>query len=148
MNKKIIVGAIIGAVMVMCAGVGIGVGINANKTSDSELSVAKESSKASTSSETSTLKNITGGKLYEGTYTVGQDLKEGVYTFKYATTFSEHDYISLDYLRITNAGSKKVNTMLGGWNFEKASNGDAISHINLHNGDVVNVSAKYGEWTY
>jgi hypothetical protein len=143
MNKKIIMSVIVCVLLVMSIGIGIGVSIEAINASKSEVSTSK-------------LKNIFGGELNQGTYTVGKDLEEGVYIFEYTATADEDDYMSYDYITVTTAGSKGIMSIfagtkhdsVGGWNYEKASEGVAKSHMILHKGDVIDVDTDYGEWSY
>ncbi|MDR2832244.1 MAG: hypothetical protein LBV67_00850 [Streptococcaceae bacterium] len=103
-----------------------------------------------------TYKAVKGGDVHTGTYTVGQDLQEGVYDFNYKTTKSEGDYSSNDYLWVTRAGSKGTQETWGGKKFDErfgsfdysvASKG-GTGHITLHKGDVVTVDESHGNWTY
>jgi hypothetical protein len=99
---------------------------------------------------------VKGGKLSTGTYTVGSDLKEGVYDLTYKTTMSEDDYWGNDYLWIIHDGSNGANETLGGtkyddryggFDFSKASKGTTV-HVTLKHGDKVTVDADEGDWTY
>ncbi|MQQ80261.1 zinc-ribbon domain-containing protein [Lactococcus lactis] len=121
-----------------------------NQLEDLKKQVTNETKKVPT------YQNVKGGLLSAGVYTVGSDLKEGVYTFKYTATASKRDYWSNDYLYITNAGSQgkeetlggtKYDLRFGGYDYDSASKG-MTGHVTLKKGDVISVESSYGNWTY
>lgn len=125
------------------------------KSENNENNTSKENNVSS--NVTKNYKNITGGSLSAGTYTVGHDLEPGIYDFVYTTNMSEDDYWGNDYLWITRSGSEGKNETLGGDKFDDrygafdyslASSGSAKCHVTLNEGDTVKVDSEDGQWSY
>lgn len=123
--------------------------------SKNELEQVKKEIAAS-KKELPTYATIKGGELLQGTYTVGSDLKEGVYDIKYTSSVGEDTYWSNDYLSITRAGSEgksetlggtKFDERIGGFSYEVASKGTQ-GHFTLKKGDTIKVDSQFGKWTY
>ena len=98
-----------------------------------------------------------GKNLPEGTYTVGEDIEEGKYTFIYKTSITtKDDYWGNDYIWITRANSKGSEETLGGdkydvrygdASFADATNGKSY-FVTLNKGDTLRVDASEGSWSY
>ena len=97
-----------------------------------------------------------GKELSAGTYTVGEDIKDGKYLLKYITTMSKSDYWGNDYLYVTRSGSKGTNETLGGTKFDerfgsveyRAAKKGKSFYVNLKSGDKITVNSDFGTWTY
>lgn len=125
------------------------------KSSNDDLMKIKNEIKAE-NKKLPTYNKIKGGELLAGTYTVGSDLKEGIYDLKYSPSVGKDKYWSNDYIYVTHSGSEGVQSTLGGskfderiggFNYEVASKGGS-GHFTLKKGDKVEVQSEFGNWTY